>query len=286
MYSLYDFTNDEIINMPLGGTVKKHPVLHNGSMYVIKYQYLNHNGNHINSVTSEYIGSHVAASAGLDVQQVVLGTRNDEAVSASRDFRSEDEDFIGFDEYVRHFYGRNINSSNISIEIIYQVIDEDELIPEDLKMRTKERFWDMFIIDTLLANPYRALDDWGYIVKMDSSGLRPAPIFDFGGSLLPLLSDEKMNDFLNSNFRKETFILKCFPKISIKSNDKRTDLLGILASEYQADCTAALKRILPRIDMKKISGILDDTPMIFEVRRDFLKKYIAEREELIYSKMS
>lgn len=143
----------------------------------------------------------------------------------------------------------------------------------------------MFVIDTLLANPYRALDDWGFITKIDSSSLRLAPIYDFGGSLLPLLSDEEMKVFLNTENRTadKTYISKFFPKLScsVEAHNKKEDIFRLLDSEYREDCTAALNRILPKMDMKKISDILDDTPIISEIRRNFLKKCITERNEFI-----
>ena len=141
----------------------------------------------------------------------------------------------------------------------------------------------MFVIDTLLANPYRALDDWGFITKIDSSSLRLAPIYDFGGSLLPLLSDEEMKAFLNTENRtaEKTYISKLFPKLPVEAHNKKEDIFRFLDSKYREDCTAALNRILPKMDMKKISDILDDTPIISEIRRNFLKKCITERNEFI-----
>ena len=45
--------------------------------------------------------------------------------------------------------------------------------------------------------------------------------------------------------------------------------------------TAALKRVVPKIDIKKISELIENTPYIDELQKSFYKTMIAERKERI-----
>ena len=47
------------------------------------------------------------------------------------------------------------------------------------------------------------------------------------------------------------------------------------------DCNAALKRILPRIDMNKIDLLIDETPFISDLQKRFYQTMLAERKEKI-----
>ncbi len=50
------------------------------------------------------------------------------------------------------------------------------------------------------------------------------------------------------------------------------------------DLNDALLRIYPKIDMKKINSIIDETPYISDTRKEFLKKPILFRKENIPDK--
>lgn len=47
------------------------------------------------------------------------------------------------------------------------------------------------------------------------------------------------------------------------------------------DCNKALKRILPKIDMDKIDKIVDETPSISDLQKEFYKTMLRERKERI-----
>lgn len=47
------------------------------------------------------------------------------------------------------------------------------------------------------------------------------------------------------------------------------------------DCNKALKRIVPKIDMEKIYKIVDETPFISDLQKEFYKTMIRERKERI-----
>ena len=50
--------------------------------------------------------------------------------------------------------------------------------------------------------------------------------------------------------------------------------------EYK-DCNDALLRIMPKINIDKIISIIDNTPYISEIRKQFYKTMLSERYEKI-----
>ena len=71
------------------------------------------------------------------------------------------------------------------------------------------------------------------------------------------------------------------PTSAIKQNGKRINYLDFITSCENNDCCKALKRIKSRINMKEIYEIIDASPMITEVRKQFLKEVIKARNEII-----
>lgn len=47
------------------------------------------------------------------------------------------------------------------------------------------------------------------------------------------------------------------------------------------DCNQALFRMFPRINLNKINEIIDETPFISEIRKNFYKKIIKMRYDMI-----
>ena len=56
---------------------------------------------------------------------------------------------------------------------------------------------------------------------------------------------------------------------------------GSISSLKYPDCNRALKRIAPKIDLKKIYAIIDDTPCITDLQKAFYKTMLTERKEKI-----
>lgn len=51
--------------------------------------------------------------------------------------------------------------------------------------------------------------------------------------------------------------------------------------EHIDDCNEALKRIVPRMDMKEIEGFIDQLSGVSDLQKEFYKKYLNARYELI-----
>lgn len=95
---------------------------------------------------------------------------------------------------------KNISLSDVEEHIpknldLYQVldtIDNSSLIKN--KQVVRERFWDMFVVDTFIGNKDRHLGNWGFLGNEEKGIIDLAPVYDCGSCLFPLLSE---NEILN-----------------------------------------------------------------------------------------
>ena len=54
---------------------------------------------------------------------------------------------------------------------------------------------------------------------------------------------------------------------------------GLCKEFSEKDCNEALKRIHDRIDMEKINGLVEETPFITSVQKEFYQIMLGERKE-------
>lgn len=72
-----------------------------------------------------------------------------------------------------------------------------------------------------------------------------------------------------------------FPTSAIKINDKKINYFEYISSLQNEDCNQALLRIFSKINMQEIYSIIDETPFISAIRKEFYKKIINMRYEMI-----
>ena len=148
--------------------------------------------------------------------------------------------------------------------------------------QTVDLFWDMFIIDALIANFDRHGSNWGFIKK--DNKYRLSPIFDNGSSLFPQLNtDEKIDAVLGNQEEIDMRIYK-FPTSQVKYQGKKSSYYEIISSLAFEECNHALVRIIERIDFGKINKLIDSIENISEKRREFYKTILKQRYEKILLK--
>lgn len=86
-----------------------------------------------------------------------------------------------------------------------------------------------------------------------------------------ILSDE-------SEINQRIFV---FPQSAIKENGQKINYFDFISSLKNKDCTKALKKIGPRIHMNKIERIIDETPGLSALQRQFYKTMLQKRKERI-----
>ena len=280
-----DFTNCRQIYRHLGGTDRKFEVEYEGREYIIKFSQ-NHakktemSTSHVNNVTSEYISSHISASIQLPTHNTVLGTYNDEVVVGCEDFRHNGEENMEFKEFVRAIYNSEEVKRVIRLDQIYTTLNSQSF-SDALKQDSIERYWNTFVVDALVGNFDRHIGNWGYLSK--DNQLSIAPVYDYGSSLLPQLSDDGRKTLIDNEFE---MFKRClvFPSAALFITTKKAGKVGyydMMSSNFDPKCTAAVKRMVPKIQMEKIYQIIDESPLISNLQKEFYKKYVNLRKKLI-----
>lgn len=258
------------------GAERKKSILINGNAYLVKFQKNSRDGLRFNHV-SEFLGSHIFSMLGIETQETQLGTFGNENVVVIKDFLSEEEVFVPFN---------GIGDSSLEQDKEkYQYSYEDiiKMLKENIKLtdveQTIDLFWDMFIVDALIANFDRHGSNWGFIKK--DNKYRLSPIFDNGSSLFPQLNtDEKIQAVLNDQEEIEQRIYK-FPTSQVKYQGKKSSYYDIISSLAFEECNNALVRITERVDLNIINKLIDSIENISNLRREFYKTILKERFEII-----
>ena len=90
-----------------------------------------------------------------------------------------------------------------------------------------------------------------------------------------------MLDFTDLPVRNKTYAGANGSKISVLYNDELYMLKFPAVPANNKDCNKALKRILPKIDMEKIYNIVEETPFVSDLQKEFYKTMLRERKERI-----
>lgn len=282
---MIDFTSAKVKNKAYAGANgSKISVIYNNEQYMLKFPPLptiNKEMSYTNSCISEYIGCKIFDSVGIPVQETVIGTYTsngrEKIVVACKDFTSPGITLQDFASLKNRIIDSERNGYGTELHDILSTIDEQTSMDSDA---IKTRFWDMFIVDALIGNWDRHNGNWGFLYNNSTDEVVLAPVFDCGSSLYPQADDELMTRILNN---KNEFNHRIFdiPLSAITYNGKKINYFNFLSEGKFEDCNTALKRILSRIDMKKIYEIIDDTPTVTDIQNEFYKTMLTARKERI-----
>ena len=277
---MLDFTNavEELNNYK--GSEKKKTLLLNNKKYLVKFpdpvREKNKNISYINNAFSEYVGSNVFRIAGFKTQNTILGkyfyNGKEKIVCACEDFTDDGHILYEFESLAL--------STNPDKKIETELNDIMEVIEESKTIDTadtKEKFWNMFIIDSLIGNTDRHNGNWGFLLNKTSGEISFSPIYDCGSCLNPMLEDtelEKINDVELKNIA-----INCYS--CIKENGKKINYMTYIKQMKNEECNNAIKRIFDNIDIEEIENFIDNIECISEVRKNFYKKVMKYRYEIL-----
>ncbi len=267
-----------------GANGSKIAVVYNDELYMLKFPVppsRSREMSYTNGCISEYIGSHIFNIIGIPAQETVLGTfkkkGNEKVVVACRDFTTEDTVLQDFASLKNTIIDSENNGYGTELSDILTAIEEQQIIdPSELK----NHFWDMFIIDALIGNWDRHNGNWGFLYNRRTDEVTIAPVFDCGSCLFPQADLTIMEAVLNDQAERDLRVFQ-IPLSGIKIDGRKINYFDFIFSRQNFDCCEALKRILPRIDMKKINELIDETPFICDIQKLFYKTMLAERKEKI-----
>jgi hypothetical protein len=225
-------------------------------------------------------------SAGFDVQNTLLGN----LTVTARNGMDRVHPVVACENFVPNGCSlvefKTIESALLSrkppkipeIDDIYGIFThENAYFGKKFGMQALEQYWDLFIMDALLGNFDRHANNWGYLVNNSSGDIHFAPVYDCGSCLYPQLTDDALEQVLSSRDEIQMRIEK-FPQAALTDeNGNKVSYLKYIASFTNPDCTEALLRIFPRIDLLEINRIVDTTEEISDIRKTFYKTMLAER---------
>lgn len=295
---LYNFTNCEIDKTAhYGGSDKKRGIIMNNKRYMLKLsdqiseeKRNGLNSSYSNSCFSEYIGCHILETMGFDVQKTLLGTIDLTSSKgniktyptvACENFVPDTHELVEF-KFIESVLLDYKPPKVPKITDIYQIMsNENEYFSKKFGEQALEKYWDLFIADAFLGNFDRYANNWGYLVEKTTGEISFAPIYDCGSCLYPQMSDDAIPSILNSFEEKQMRIDK-FSTAALELEDGNKDSYRkYIASFSNPDCTKALMRIAPKINMEDIFSIIENTPGISEIRKEFYKTMLNLRYQQI-----
>lgn len=273
---MLDFSNYPDGERFYSGAERKKAILIKENAYIIKFQKNTREGLRFNHI-SEYIGSHIFAMLGIKTQETQLGIYKGEMIVAIKDFLGENEEFVPFNEVGDSSLEQDKDKYQYSYEDIMQMLKDNVKLTN--VEQTVDAFWNMFVVDALIANFDRHGCNWGFIKK--NNKYRLSPVFDNGSSLFPQLNtDEKIAMVLNNPDELNQRIYK-FPTSQVKYNGKKSSYYDIISRLEFNECNKALIRVVEKVEINKIKKLIDSIECISDIRKKFYITIIEQRFQKI-----
>lgn len=284
---MIDFTNCIRLSHKAynGANGKKIAIEYEGEQYMLKFPPSGEAKptelSYTNSCISEHIASSIFNMLGVKAQETMLGTfevgGKTKIVCACKDFTADGKQLFDFCSIKNTILDSDSNGSGTELADILETIEKQQFVATDLLL---EHFWNVFVIDALLGNFDRHNGNWGFLHDPNTSENSIAPVFDCGSCLLPQADEKVMRAVLENEDMLNARIYQ-FPTSAIKQNGRKINYYDFLTTQQDADCGAALKRIIPKVDMEQIGSFIERVPYITDLQKEFYKKYISARYELI-----
>lgn len=285
---MIDITNATWRSNRFGGSERKRTLIYDGNTYMVKFpdpvrSTKKTSLSYINNQFSEHIGCSIFRHLGIPAQETFLATcidpmnKMEKIVVACKLFCQNGEgNLVEFSKFLLNDTD-STSRRTTTVEDVMDVLDHSPLRLDREKI--KDYFWDMFVVDALIGNGDRHLDNWG-LIEMTDGTLSPAPIYDCGSSLSPLKSDEKKRELLadGNEFKQEEYNLNSVYRM----NNKRV-LYHEIFKNPPEDLHRAIQRIVPRIKTAsaQIDRLIDSTEGLSDISKEYMKKSLLLRRELI-----
>lgn len=277
---MIDFTNaiEEFNNYK--GSEKKKTLIYKDKKYLVKFpdpvREKNKNISYINNAFSEYIGSNIFKIVGIKTQNTVLGryeyNGKEKIVCACEDFTDNENILYEFENLT---LSTNPDKKiDTELNDIMEIIEENKMIDTE---STKRKFWDMFVIDSVIGNTDRHNGNWGFLLNKTTRKVEFSPIYDCGSCLNPMIEDEQIANMNDTELKN--LVINCYS--CLKENGKKINYMSYIKQMENKECNNAIKRIFTNINIDKIKEFIDSIDCMSDVRKDFYKKIIWQRYNII-----
>ena len=265
-----------------GANGSKIGIYYNNENYMLKFPpkpKKNIELSYANSCISEYVSCKILKTLGLNSQDTMLGKYNNKIVVACKDFRKKNEIFSDFASLKNTIIESSSGGYDTELSDILETIDTQEQL--NIKNdEMKQFFWNMFIADSLLGNFDRHNGNWGFLIDEIDNIHMIAPIYDCGSCLYPQADENLMRKILTNRDELEQRIY-IYPTSAIKYQNVKINPYHFLLNTDNLDCIKALRTITSRIDLIKIKEIIENTPYISDLHKEFLFTMVKERKNKI-----
>ena len=277
---MIDFTNaiEEFNNYK--GSEKKKTLIYNNKKYLVKFpdpiREKNKNISYINNAFSEYIGSNVFKMVGLKTQNTILGkyeyNGKEKIVCACEDFTDNENVLYEFENLALS----TNPDKKIETELndIMEVIEENRMIDTQ---STKQKFWDMFFIDSIIGNTDRHNGNWGFLLNRNTGKAEFSPIYDCGSCLNPMLEDKEIEQISETELKN--LAINCYS--CLKENGKKINYMTYIKQMENEECNNVIKRLFANINIEEIKKFIDNIECMSDIRKEFYKKIIEQRYDVI-----
>lgn len=267
-----------------GANGSKIAVMYQDTLYMLKFPgaaRLNQDMSYANGCISEYLGSHIFALAGIPAQETLLGTYRikgkEKIVVACKDFTGTGLVLQDFTSLKNTVLDSGSNGTGTELGDILDAIEQQTVLDPNTLTR---HFWDMFIVDALIGNWDRHNGNWGFLYNTLTDEVTLAPVFDCGSCLFPQADETIMRTVLDDPAERQLRIFDR-PLSAIRENGQKINYRAFISSLKYSDCNAALKRITPKLSLSDIENLVNDTPFIGDLQKEFYRTMLAERKEKI-----
>ncbi|MDR1604512.1 MAG: HipA domain-containing protein [Gracilibacteraceae bacterium] len=279
---MIDFNSGTELPNKFLGSEKKTTLLYNNEIYMIKFpdpiRDKNNTLSYMNNQFSEHIGCRIFRVCGLSAQETILGAYTDKTgrkkiVVGCKDFTQDGTTLYECSKLANAIVTVD-EKIKATIENVRLIIQETDFIKD--KTGATTQFWDMFVVDALLGNNDRHLDNWGFLSK--DNEFSPAPVYDCGSSLGALLSDDQMRRLLDDEIEFNS--IEYNTKSCYSLNGQRIFYHKIFKTPPN-ELNEAIRRITPRIDLELVKETVLSTEGISDIRKEYLIKSLTVRYERI-----
>ena len=155
-----------------------------------------------------------------------------------------------------------------------EVIEESKMVNTE---ETKHKFWDMFVIDSLIGNTYRHNGNWGFLLNKNTGKVEFSPIYDCGSALNPMLEDEEIEKINETELKN--LAINCYS--CLKENGKKINNMTYIKQINNKECNNAIKRSFLNINIDEINNFINNVEGMSTTRKAFYKTIIEKRYEIL-----
>lgn len=284
---MIDFTSCRIIpgRAYNGANGSKIAVSYENAIYMIKFppsaKQKKTALSYSNGCISEHLASSIFNIIGIPAQETMLGTYTvngkQKLVCACKDFAVDGKRLFDFCSIKNTIVDSESNGMGTELFDIVDAMDKQAYVtPSALHVF----FWDMFVVDAFLGNFDRHNGNWGFLYDETTGTTGIAPIFDCGSCLLPQADESTVKKILSDEKELHARVFQ-FPTSAIQFNGRKINYFDFLTGASDPECNAAVLRVVPTIDMGKITSFIRDTEGISNLLKDFYCKYLEARYNMI-----